>query len=68
MRHPVILPAAESSIRTGSDVFIDRLGIRPQIAAEVDEMAMMTLLAREGMGLAVSANRRKGRIAFGGHS
>ncbi|MEQ9200195.1 MAG: LysR substrate-binding domain-containing protein, partial [Rhodospirillales bacterium] len=29
------------------------LGVRPKIAAEVDDMAMMRLLAREGTGLAV---------------
>jgi LysR family transcriptional activator of nhaA len=27
--------------------------VRPQIAAEVDDMAMMRLLARDGVGLAV---------------
>ena len=32
---------------------VARLGITPQIAAEVDDMAMMRLLAREGAGLAV---------------
>ncbi len=51
--HPVILPTSDSSVRTGFDALTDRLGIRPQIAAEVDDMAMMRLLAREGVGLAV---------------
>lgn len=50
---PVILPTADSSIRTGFDALSERLGLRPQIAAEVDDMAMMRLLAREGFGLAV---------------
>lgn len=50
---PVILPTPESSVRTGFDALTDRLGVRPQIAAEVDDMAMMRLLAREGIGLAV---------------
>ncbi len=50
---PVILPTSESSVRTGFDALADRLGVRPQIAAEVDDMAMMRLLAREGVGLAV---------------
>jgi LysR family transcriptional activator of nhaA len=50
---PVILPTVETSIRPGFDALADRLGIRPQIAAEVDDMAMMRLLAREGVGLAV---------------
>jgi LysR family transcriptional activator of nhaA len=50
---PVILPTPESSVRTGFDALVDRLGLRPQIAAEVDDMAMMRLLAREGIGLAL---------------
>lgn len=51
--HPVILPPRDSGIRTGFDAWMERLGLRPQIAAEVDDMAMMRLLAREGVGLAV---------------
>ncbi|RMC29976.1 LysR family transcriptional regulator [Paracoccus alkanivorans] len=50
---PIILPPLESAVRTGFDVLTDRIGVRPQIAAEVDDMAMMRLLAREGNGLAV---------------
>lgn len=50
---PVILPTSDTGIRIGFDAWIDRLGIRPQIAAEVDDMAMMRLLARSGVGLAV---------------
>lgn len=51
--HPVILPTLDSSVRTGFDALADRLGVRPQIVAEVEDMAMMRLLAREGIGLAV---------------
>jgi LysR family transcriptional activator of nhaA len=51
--HPVILPMAGSSVRTGFDALVDRLGLRPQIAAEVDDMAMMRLMVREGHALAV---------------
>lgn len=50
---PLVLPAVESSIRTGFDALTDRLGIRPRIAAEVDDMAMLRLLARDHIGLAV---------------
>lgn len=50
---PLILPTVGSSVRTGLDALLDRLGLRPQIAAEVDDMAMTRLLAREGAGLAV---------------
>lgn len=51
--HPVILPPAESGVRISFDALADRLGVRPQIAAEVEDMAMMRLLAREDVGLAV---------------
>jgi len=50
---PIILPSANSSIRTGFDALVAKLGIRPTIVAEVDDMAMMRLLAREDAGLAV---------------
>lgn len=50
---PLVLPAADSSIRVGFDALIQRLGIRPRVAAEVDDMAMLRLLARERIGLAV---------------
>lgn len=51
--HPVILPTMDSSVRTEFDALTDRMGLRPQIVAEVDDMAMMRLLAREGIGLAI---------------
>ncbi|VVT31965.1 LysR family transcriptional regulator [Rhizobium sp. EC-SD404] len=51
--HPVIVPTLESSVRAGFDALADRLGVRPQIVAEVEDMAMMRLLAREDVGLAV---------------
>jgi LysR family transcriptional activator of nhaA len=50
---PLLLPTSESSIRAGFDALADRLGVRPRIAAEVDDMAMLRLLARERIGLAV---------------
>lgn len=52
-QQPIILPMADTAVRTGFDALTERLGIRPQIAAEVEDMAMMRLLAREGVGLAV---------------
>ncbi|MCU0837766.1 MAG: LysR family transcriptional regulator [Rhodospirillales bacterium] len=51
--YPLVLPSLDSSIRVGFDALMDREGIRPIIAAEVDDMAMLRLLAREGIGLAV---------------
>ena len=50
---PIILPSTNSSIRIGFDALVAQLGIRPSIVAEVDDMAMMRLLAREDVGLAV---------------
>lgn len=52
-REPLVVPAIESSIRVGFDALVDRLGVRPTIAAEVDDMAMLRLLAREDIGLSV---------------
>lgn len=51
--YPLILPTLESGVRQQFDAMVGRLGITPQIAAEVEDMAMMRLLAREGIGLAV---------------
>ncbi len=50
---PIILPTIGNSVRTDFDGLVDRLGVRPQIAAEVDDIAMMRLLVSEGFALAV---------------
>ncbi|MEL7281617.1 MAG: LysR family transcriptional regulator [Pseudomonadota bacterium] len=50
---PLILPS-ESIIRAGFDNLIARLGVEPKVAAHVDDMAMVRLLAREGFGVAVA--------------
>lgn len=50
---PLILPALESSVRVGFDALVDRMDLRVTIAAEVDDMAMLRLLARQGVGRAV---------------
>jgi LysR family transcriptional activator of nhaA len=52
-RQPLILPSLESGIRTSFDALAQRLGVRPRIVAEVDDMAMIRALAREDLGLAV---------------
>lgn len=51
--HPIVLPPPGGGIRTGFDSLAARLGVRPRIAAEVDDMAMIRLLARADFGLAV---------------
>jgi LysR family transcriptional activator of nhaA len=48
---PILLPSPESGVRADLDALFQRLGIRPRIAAEVDDMAMLRLLARENAGL-----------------
>lgn len=44
---PLILPSRDSEVRQGFDVLCERYGIRPTIVAEVDDMAMLRLLARD---------------------
>ncbi|CAM3255640.1 LysR family transcriptional regulator [Asticcacaulis taihuensis] len=51
---PLILPGRSSSIRAGFDAMVSRMNLHPSIAAEIDDMAMIRLLAREGLGLAVA--------------
>lgn len=50
---PILVPSLESSIRTAFDLVMERHGVRPVIAAEVDDMAMLRLLARESGKLAL---------------
>lgn len=50
---PVILPT-EPNLRAGFIGLADSLGVTPRIAADVDDMAMVRLLAREGEGVAVA--------------
>lgn len=49
----IILPSADSSVRGAFDALTDRLGVRPTIFAEVDDMALLRVLARERVALAV---------------
>lgn len=50
---PLIVPT-ESSIRLGFQDVMARMGITPRISANVDDMAMVRLLAREDVGLAIA--------------
>lgn len=49
---PLILPTGDSGFRNGIDVLVEQLGLPISIAAEVDDMAMLRLLARADIGLA----------------
>ena len=48
---PLVLPSPENSMRTAFDALMEQVGIRPIIAAEIDDMAMLRLMAREHSGL-----------------
>ena len=50
---PVLLPSLDSEIRVAFDRVLELAGIRPTILAEVDDMAMLRLLARELDGVAL---------------
>ncbi|MDH6257543.1 LysR family transcriptional regulator [Bradyrhizobium sp. BR13661] len=50
---PLLLPSMESDIRLAFDRVLERAGIHPLILAEVDDMAMLRLLARERQALTV---------------
>lgn len=52
LRHtPVILPSLETSVRAAFDIIMEKAGVRPTVVAEVDDMAMLRLLARESNAL-----------------
>lgn len=51
--HPLILPTRDTQIRNAFDTLLARVQAKPTIAAEVDDMAMIRLLALRGTGLAV---------------
>lgn len=50
---PLILPTPETALRAAFDALVARLAVTPTIAAEVDDMAMIRLLARANAGLAI---------------
>lgn len=47
----LLLPSLDSGIRVAFDRILELAGIRPTILAEVDDMAMLRLLAREREGV-----------------
>ena len=50
---PILLPSLDSGIRVGFDQLMELAGIRPVILAEVEDMAMLRLLARERGGISL---------------
>jgi LysR family transcriptional activator of nhaA len=52
-QQPLLLPGGDSDIRAGFDLLCEQLGVRCAIKAEVDDMAMLRLLARDTDGVAL---------------
>ncbi len=50
---PLLLPGRDSDIRAGFDLLCERLGLRPRLRAEVDDMALLRLLARDSGAVAL---------------
>jgi LysR family transcriptional regulator, transcriptional activator of nhaA len=50
---PLLLPGRNNDIRAGFDLMCEQLGIRYQLRAEVDDMALLRLLARDCDGVAL---------------
>ena len=44
---PLLLPGRDNEIRAGFDLMCEQAGLRCRVLAEVDDMAMMRLLARD---------------------
>lgn len=52
---PLVVPTRATALRAAFDALATRLQVTPVLAAEVDDMAMIRLLARADAGLAVIA-------------
>lgn len=50
---PLLLPGRDSDIRAAFDLLGEQLGLRYQVLAEVDDMAMLRLLARDSDSVAL---------------
>jgi LysR family transcriptional activator of nhaA len=48
---PIVLPGRGSAVRTAFDALLDAARVTPVILAEVDDMAMLRLIARESHGV-----------------
>lgn len=54
LQHEAFILPTEGTIRQGFASLTETLGVTPRIAADVDDMAMVRLLARNGEGTAVA--------------
>ena len=53
-REPVVAPTLETTIRGAFDAYCEQHGVTPMFAAEVDDMALLRLLARRDQGVAIT--------------
>lgn len=51
---PLLLPSRESGFRSAFDLVCERAGVRLNVVAEVDDMAMLRLLARDSGAVALA--------------
>jgi LysR family transcriptional activator of nhaA len=49
----IVLPGPESAVRQGFDQLCEESGVEPRVMAEVDDMALLRLLARDSGDLAL---------------
>jgi LysR family transcriptional activator of nhaA len=50
---PLLLPGRDNDVRAGFDLLCERHGMRYQVLAEVDDMALLRLLARDSNAVAL---------------
>lgn len=50
-RTPLVLPGRGSAVRSAFDAILARAEVKPTVLAEVDDMAMLRLMARESPGV-----------------
>ena len=50
---PLLLPSRDTDIRAGFDLLCEQFGLRCHVQAEVDDMAMLRLLARDSESVAL---------------
>ncbi|MCA9260195.1 MAG: LysR family transcriptional regulator, partial [Planctomycetales bacterium] len=48
---PLLLPSTKTALRTTLDRWLDQHGLRPQIAAEIDDSALIKTLGQAGRGV-----------------
>ena len=59
---PFLLPTPNTALRRSLDQWFDSVGVRPHIAAEVEDGALLQVLGQEGMGLFAAPSVVEGEI------